>query len=388
MTLTLGDGRTTSASKARTPGTTVNLGGGADAARVKSISGATTINAGDGDDVIESTTTTRVSTAWMPVLTINGGAPSASDTLNIVNTFDFAGTDGTLAATTLSGLGMGGSIVYGTIENLNLSLGVGNDHLEVLSTAFGAQTNFVGDQGDDTVTVRATGGTTNILLGEGVDTVSVTGAGSHGLQSIQGALNVTADADAAGDGQNDTLSVTDTTAIGKLGALAGTLTATTLTGLEMGATLTYGGFEFLNLTLGEGADKLTVQSTMAGSTAIRGGSGASDGGDTIKVETLAGEVAIRGGAGNDAITLFDGSGDSAALNTHLVIDGEAGADTITLNLRRRAGVAIAVADSGPKAGNFDNLFVNGTAAADVLLPRRGRQRTSTSAPACWSSARS
>src|SRR6185436_15015740 len=368
VNLTLGDGANyVSIESTHAGSTTVNLGGGADTARVKSISGATTINAGDGDDVIDVYNDDARLYGINAVLTINGDGPSASDTLNIVNTFDFAGTAGTLAATTLSGLGMGGSIVYGTVESLNLSLGVGNDHLEVLSTAAGAQTNIFGDQGDDTVTVRATGGTTNILLGEGVDTVAVTGAGSHGLQSIQGALNVTADADAAGDGQNDSLNITDTTAIGKLGALAGTLTATTLTGLEMAATITYGGFEFLNLALGEGADKLTVQSTMAGSTAIRGGTGASDGGDTIKVETLAGEVAIRGGAGNDAITLFDGSGDTAALNTHLVIDGEAGADTITLNLGRRTGLAIDVADSGPKAGNFDNLFVNGTAAADAFF---------------------
>ena len=214
VTITLGDGSNDlTIESTHTGATTINLEGGADHVRVKSIRGDTTINAGGGDDVIDIWNEDARLYDIDAVLTISGGAPSTSDTMNIVNTLDFDGTPGTLSATTLSGLGMGGQIVYGTIETLNLSLGIGDDNLDILSTAAGVQTNIYTDVGGDTVIVRATGGaggTTNLFLAEGADTVNVTGSGSGGLQAIQGDLLI-ADDPADGDGATDVLNITDTT---------------------------------------------------------------------------------------------------------------------------------------------------------------------------------
>jgi hypothetical protein len=348
-------------------GTTVNLGGGDDHARVMSVSGATTINGGDGADSVDVYNADARLYDIDATLTINGG--NGADTANLINTFDFAGTPGTLTGTTLSGLGMGvgGSIVYGTVETLNLSLGVGDDDLTIASTAANVQTNVFGDLGDDVVTVQSTaaGSTTNLFLAQGADTVNITGSGSNGLQAIRGDLIVAADLDGLTDGQTNTLNITDTTSVDKNGAFAGSLTASTFAGLAMGGIIQYGGFEVLNLTLGNGADGLEVLSTMGGTTNISGGSGANDLGDTIKIEALAGEVNVFGGTGNDSITLFDGAGDFAAPGSHLTIDGATGDDTITLNLGRRTGLAIDVTDSNPVVG-LDNLIVNGTDDGDAV----------------------
>ena len=85
------------------------------------------------------------------LLTINGEADS--DTLNVDETGDATANVGTLTSTTLTGLGMSGSITYGTFETLNVSLGSGSDTFTIQSTHSGA-TTLNTNNGDDTIHVQ------------------------------------------------------------------------------------------------------------------------------------------------------------------------------------------------------------------------------------------
>jgi Ca2+-binding RTX toxin-like protein len=361
---------------------TLNLQGGADHVRVKSISGDLTINGGDGDDVVDVWNDDARLYDIDATLTFNGGAPSASDTLNIANTLDFDGTPGALSATALTGLGMDGAIVYGTVEVLNLALGVGDDDLTILSTHASTQTNVSGDVGNDVITVEKTGGETNVFTGEGADTVNVGDATS--LAGIAGDLTITADLDALGDGLADILNVTDNAVAGRTGPFAGLLEASQLTGLAMTGAVTYGGFETLNLMLGGGGDELVIASSMAGLTNVSGRGG----NDQIKVETVDGTLHVDLGEGDDAITVFDGDGDAAGDDASLTIDTHVGNDTVTLNLGRNLGLPIEVLSSGdpddpdhPGAGEvgFDELIVNGTSGADRFFLDSGDRSVALSA---------
>ena len=183
---------------------------------------------------------------------------------------------------------------------------------------------------------------------------------------------------AAADGSGDVLNVTDLTNFDKTEPFGGQLSSSTLLGLAMGGVVQYGGFEFLNLTLGDGADDLTVNSTMDGTTVISGGVGLGDLRDQIKLETLSGNVTVRGGRGNDAITLFDGVGDAAAPGSLLTLDGGRDDDDITLNLGRRTGLVIDVTDGDPEFG-FDELIVNGTELGDAFYLGAGDKSVDLSA---------
>ena len=86
------------------------------------------------------------------------------------------------------------------------------------------------------------------------------------VDNIQGALTV------AGNG-TDTMNVDDT---GSTTAKTGTLTATTLTGLNMGAAgITYSGLANLNIKLGSGGNTFTIANTASGTTTtVNSGTGA------------------------------------------------------------------------------------------------------------------
>ena len=68
-------------------------------------------------------------------LTINGNEPtSGSDWLYIDDSGDTLGNTGTLTSTTITGLGMAGSITYGTVEHVVITLGSGGDTFTIEST--------------------------------------------------------------------------------------------------------------------------------------------------------------------------------------------------------------------------------------------------------------
>jgi hypothetical protein len=207
----------------------VNLGTGNDTFSIASTnaSTATTVTNFGGQDTINvggtgADTGGAVDSIQGP-LTIAG---AGNDTLNVDDSGSTTAKTGTLTSSGITGLHMGSGITYSGVGSLHIALGTGNDTFSVLSTASSTST-----------TVANTGG---------VDTFNVGSSNPPGggvLDNIQGPLTI----DGAG---HDTLNVDDT---GSTAAKSGTLTATSLTGLQMGSSgITYNGLASLNIDLGSG----------------------------------------------------------------------------------------------------------------------------------------
>ena len=147
--------------------------------------------------------------------------------------------------------------------------------------------------GSSQVNVNLLGAPTTVLAGNGNDTFNVgsnePAAGSI-VDFIFSPLNLE-----GGNGTN-TLNVDDS---GSTAAKTGTLTSSTLTGLNMAGGITYSKMATVNLNLGSGTDSLTVASTILGSTAIFG-----NGPATVNVQATSGPLTIWGGA---ALTVNVGS---------------------------------------------------------------------------------
>ena len=128
---------------------TVNGGTGADWFELVAAAGTVILNGNDGDDVFELGS----NAAFVPrnvdaggnvngiagAVTIDGGAPSASDSLYVDETGDAssAGNDGTLTGATLTGLGLGAGIAYAGIENLTIRLGAGSTRFDIRGAGCG-----------------------------------------------------------------------------------------------------------------------------------------------------------------------------------------------------------------------------------------------------------
>ena len=87
---------------------------------------------------------------------INGDGEA--DSLNVDDTADTAGNTGNLTATDITGLGMTGKIVYGTVESLTIGLGSGGDTFTVESTHAGTTELNTNGAGNDTVTLETISG--------------------------------------------------------------------------------------------------------------------------------------------------------------------------------------------------------------------------------------
>ena len=290
--------------------TTIHGNDGADVFNVQALTTPLTINAGAGNDVIRVGSLASAAggtvNAIAGALTINGEA--GSDSLLVDDSGDTTANTGTLSATMLTGLGLGAGFTYGTVETLTVNLGfaaigVSNNQLGVNSTTAGTTTTINGGAGNDLITV---------------------GSGGN-VNAIAGALTV------HGNAGPDILTVDDS---GDTTANTGTLTATTLSGLGLGAPLTYGTFERLNVNLGAGADSLTVQNASPVPFLFVN---AGDGADTLNIQALggSGSPVVNAGAGNDVITVGSlapaAGGTVNAISAPLTINGDAGTDVLTLN---------------------------------------------------------
>jgi hypothetical protein len=207
---------------------------------------------------------------------------------------------------------MTSGIDYLGFETLRVDLGSGDDTLTVSSTHAGETTlntsagkdtvNLLTvsgptivntQQGTDTVNVQSISAPTTINTGDGDDTVNVgsKAPASSGTVNLIGALLTV-----HGDANSDTLNVDDS---GDMTSNAGVLTATTLTGLGMGGSITYDGQERLVIDLGSATDTMLVNGTHAGSTVIRN----RDGKDTVRMVSNTGEVLFQGGPDDDKLLL-------------------------------------------------------------------------------------
>ena len=160
------------------------------------------------------------------------------DTLNVFNGDDVADSTAILTDDRLTGLGLAddgfvagefvlGGIFYTGLEDLNIELGSGADHLTILSTHTGT-TRISTGAGADTVLVRTNAGTTTLYLGEGNDTVLVgttAGTADKGtIDEIDALLGIDGGAGTDRVALDDRIDTTSD---------LGWLTQTALTGLDM-----------------------------------------------------------------------------------------------------------------------------------------------------------
>ena len=222
----------------------------------------TEIDAGSGNDTIDigskatTTNTGGVVSTIADALTING--QGGTNTINIDDSGDTAGPTGTLTSTTLTGLGMPGSITYGTTEYLNINLGAGPDTFTISST--GAVTNLYTGAGSNIVYVTEIDNNTTIYDQSTTDQINV-GWGPGYTYANGSTSHINALLTVSGDNGADVLNVSNAAATAAdPGDL---LTSTMLTGLGMSGSIGYSQMPTMYIYLGFGSDTFTIASTGA-----------------------------------------------------------------------------------------------------------------------------
>lgn len=278
-------------------------------------------------------------------LTISGGA--GRDSLSLDDSGNTLASSGSLAAGRVSGLGTAQGVAYAGIENLAIAMGSGADAFDVLALE------------------QAT--TLQLQLGAGADRVTV-GEAQAGLSQVQGALVLD------GQGAADELLVSAASAA----ALQGRVEAAGLSGFGLHARgLAYAGFEQLDLTLGSGADQVTIGSVAAQTaTTVHAGGGldALTVGDMASTASLSAIASVlRLDAGADGGTLSVQSGARALLTLGR---GDAGQGTIVqqgatgrVEYAGFGSLAVALGDSDDRVTVLDtvaSLVLDTGAGADTL----------------------
>lgn len=354
----------------------------------------TTIQTFGNGNVINVGTTSGVTpvapgfvTSIQGALVVNG---HGQDTLNVDDTGSTVSwTNGLLTNNKLTGLGMGaGGIAYTGIANLNIKLGYQNNVFTIASTALHTITKLTTDAGD-TVNVQTTSGPTFVTTLTGTNTINVgstagiTPASPGSLIGIKGALTIT------GTG-SDTLNTDDS---GDAGSSTGTLTNSTLTGLNMGASgITYTGIANLNISLGSHGNTFYVQSTSqttlttlnagTGANTINLGSNASSPGPLVNgnapntgsiLDNILGNLIING-SGADTLNLDDtGSALGKTVTVNATTINFVGLGTITysgvsfLNISLGQGAdLVAVLDTIANPSIVPAMVINGDGGADTF----------------------
>jgi RTX calcium-binding nonapeptide repeat (4 copies) len=245
----------------------------------------------------------------------------------------FAITDGTI-------YGAGLTVPYQGVEAVGVDGAAGNDAFYVQSAKQGVVTKLMGNAGSDMVEV------TGDVPGS-IDTATgpmTFAAHPHLANALRGQLVVdgagglpsgTQIQSTEGPGASSDKTDIDSLKILNDGSKAddvASLTPTSLTGLGMGAGLGYGNVELLDVFLGNGNDRFTVQGSLTttadqgGLTMIHGGGNRMVngvlGGDTITILGSGSPVVVYGDAGNDTIN-------AAAATMRVTAYGGTGNDKIT-----------------------------------------------------------
>jgi Ca2+-binding RTX toxin-like protein len=376
--------------------TTVNDSGGASIVNIQTIASPLTLNGSSDSDTFNVGSLAPDSGGTVngigALLRLNGNAPdSGSDVLNLDDTGDSDNNTGSLTSTTITGLGLSpAGIVYTGIEHLIISLGSGDDsftinsthgsstpvfqedttlntgpgsdtvdifdvtdllfvngeadgdHFNVNSMGTGSTTTLHGNDGNDVFNVRAMDGDVTVS-GDGDDDTINVGSEAPALPSsptsqrgtidlINGLLTVD-----GGSGSNDVLNVDDSDPGND--AKSGTLTASTIRGLELEQGIDYSNLDTLNIWLAFGDNTFNIDSTHTG------------------------ETTVNTAQGEDTIHINDASG-------LLVVNGEAGADTVNVNLTGSGSVAVLNGDGDDDVFNIRDMdgrvHVSGGAGNDTV----------------------
>jgi FG-GAP-like repeat/FG-GAP repeat len=295
-------------------------------------------------------------------LTVKG---NGNDTLNVDGTGATIARSGALTATALTGLNMGAKgITYSGLANLNIYLGSGGNTFLIANTAAATNTFLNSGKGADTVNVRATTGPTTVNTGGGankniVNVGSLEPAVGGFIGPIKGALIV------AGNG-HDTMNVDDT---GSTVAKTGTLTGTTLTGLNMGPSgITYGGLSILNISLGSGVNTFTVANTATGATTtLNSGAGK----DTVNITTTSSRLTVNTQAGTDTVNVH-GIGAVATINAGGGNDAINVSSNAPTNTGALSGITAALTVNGGTGSTTTNVSDTGdtTPSTSTLTPTK------------------
>jgi hypothetical protein len=312
---------------------------------ITGVTSQTTVRTGGGDDVIYvgSNATAVDNTGGtmdgiQALLSVYGGDHPAGDSLFLDDSGNTGPGGCTIDGADITGLGMTGSIHYEEIENLGISFGSGDNSINILSTVAGTTTTLTGGAGNDTFNISS-------------DAPDNQGD----LDGIRGDLVL------AGGGGVNTINLGDRgNTAGRTGVVVTDHDITGLTGDVGGSgVVSYdgsfnGGINILN---GSGADDITIESVLPGTTfAVRAGGGD----DTV--------TAVDAAAGDDGLLLVFGEGgsdtiDASAWTSGAILFGDGGADS---GRGSRTPSTLAVVQSVAPAADGDDVITGGS-GDDILV---------------------
>jgi hypothetical protein len=269
VTLTTGSGADTVNVQSTAGMVSIKTEAGNDVINVQSIGGALSVDTGAGANTFNLGSMAPINHGGVTSgiqgdITLIG---SGSDLLNVDDSGEILGLTGTLTSSTLSGLGMGGTLTYSGLQTLNVTLGGWADTFTIASTLAETTTNVDAGAGNDILNLRSAAGAVNLATGLGTNTVTL-GSLAPGLggvvDGIAGAVTL------VGSG-SDILVVDDT---GSVSSKSGVLASAQLTGFGMAGGLSYSGVAVLRLGLGAGSDSLSLTGLADGVVAtLDGGAG-------------------------------------------------------------------------------------------------------------------
>jgi hypothetical protein len=307
----------------------INTAAGSGTVNILAVGGQSSVNTGTGPVVVNVGSTALKSGGTLAglaaPLTVTAGSGGAT-TLNLDDSGDTTSASGTLTPSGATGLNVTGlntqGITASRLSAFNLALGQGTGLFTVAGTTVATTTTI--DAGGGPVAVQAIAGPTSVVASSTATPISVGSnapGGGGNLAGIQAALTVNGGA----------LTVDDT---GNSNLATGTLTASALTGLDLGtgSKILPVGVTSLAIGLGNGVDTFTIASTAAGtSTKVNTGTGA----DAVNVQAVSGPTSVNTGSGNDSVNVgSNAAGTGGKLNpiaAALTVTGGGGTDTLNLD---------------------------------------------------------
>lgn len=289
LNINLGSGTDTLTVESTHTGTTgISLGAGNDTINIKTVDGVTTVHGDAGNDTFNVT---------HQAPTLGGGLTTSinkdihlfgdadSDRLNVDDSGETRDTRLDLTESTLDIEYMAGTINYGTMEDIYIDSGSGNDIFNITGTQGGAHTRANTHNGNDVINVASNAPT---LAGT--------------LDNIAGQLSID-----AGSGDN-TLNVSDVDSAVADGspAIPVVINRNSITGMSAGrinyvaSSGNYAGG--INIWAGKGSDTVTIGSARSGDV-----------------------TSVWLNDGDDAVTVTD---DNSGTDGLLVLFGENGSDTL------------------------------------------------------------
>lgn len=275
------------------------------------------------------------SEAYRPYITVDVQATAGDDKLVALHN-DASGGNGSLTATELNGLGLSDTVSFADVEQVDVSLGQGDDQFTVDATherapAFKGSSPAVridAGSGDDEVIINNISDTTTIETGSGTDEVIV---GQDGLVvSGIGADLTIMGSTINSDDRVTLLNNADAGDSSASNSRDGVLTDTSISELNMGGNIHYSSIDELNVFLGEANDSFIIDSTHARLTNIFG----LGGDDVFGVGDVNGHTLVDGGSGADQIDLLGTTNglDNIAAKLELIGGANANSERDVVNI--------------------------------------------------------